>query len=345
MKRISSIDFIKFIAMFFIVYIHSHSFKEVDLFGIEGDRIDFLIDTFARFGVPFFFMVSGYLVVKQVERKGGGYFPKYVGTLIHLYVAWFLFFFLYDLVMVILDKGFKSEPIIEYISTFLTFDIFYYGAGHTQYHLWYLLAATWAMILFALFYYFGKIELLLVVSFILYVVGLFDQSYSGIYDLSLESRDGAFFGIFYITLGGIFGKYQSHFITISRRFKPWVWALVFIGFSLLQVVEREITAHGLDGNSGNYFISTILVAVTLFMFIFSMPNIGEESLVNKIGKNTVGIYVIHTVIMDITNRLVDFVGLSVIREHLLWGLLFTPYLFIVSYLIYMSLQRLKPKFG
>ncbi len=344
MRRVSTIDFVKFIAMFFIVYIHSHSFKEVDFLGINGERIDFFIDTFARFGVPFFFMVAGYLVVNQVERKGGQYFPKYISTLINLYAAWFLFFFMYDLVMLIIEKGFTSEPIIEYISTFLTLDIFYYGAGHTQYHLWYLPAAIWAMVIFALFYYFDKIKWLLVLSFLLYVIGLFDQSYSGIYNLSFESRDGTFFGIFYVTLGGTIAKYQPQFIKLSHQWKAWVWGLVFIGFSVLQFLERHITAHELGGSGGNYFISTIFVSLSLFMFILRLPHVGKESTINKVGKNTVGIYVIHTAVMDVTNRLVDYAGISVIRESLLWGLLFTPYLFLVSYLLYISIQRLKPKY-
>ncbi len=340
MNRNTTIDFVKFFAMIFIVYIHASSFEQVSLFGIEGEKIHLTIDTFARFGVPFFFMVSGFLVVNQVDKRGGKYFTNYVWKLVKLYAAWFLFFVAYDLVFKIIDEGLSSPVIVEYFRSFTPLQIFYYGAGHSQYHLWYLLAAIWGMIIFAIFYYFNKMNLLLLFSFLLHLLGMFNQSYSGIYNFELNSRDGVFFGLFYITLGAVFAKNQK-IKDLSTKIKPHVWLYAFFGFSLLQLVERVYLMYWMDGKEGNYFMFTILVSISLFMFVISKPNIGEGSWVNSIGKKTVGIYVAHPVILNLTNRFTDYWEINFIRDELWWGILLTPYFFFAAYVLYILLQKVK----
>ncbi|UOR11644.1 acyltransferase [Halobacillus amylolyticus] len=340
MNRNTTIDFIKFFAMIFIVYIHANAFENVNILGVEGKKIDLIIDTFARFGVPFFFMVSGYLVVNQVQNRGGKYFTGYIFKLVKLYVAWFLFFIFYDLLMKIINEGFKTGVLWDYVASYNSLEVFYYGAGHTQYHLWYLLAAIWGMVIFSIFYYFQKTNILFFISLTLYLIGLLDQSYSGIYNLYFNSRDGIFFGLFYITLGAMFAQ-SKNTIGFSYRIKPAVWLVTFFGLSFIQVVERVVTIYWMNGKEGNYFISTIPIVIVLFLFIINKPDIGKGSWVNYIGKQTVGIYVVHTAVINITNQLIDYWELNYFREHLLWGILFTPYIFFFSYATYMTIQKLK----
>jgi len=61
MERNYAIDYFKFFAIFFIVCIHTTPFRGSELWGFDGNSINGIINTFARFGVPFFFVSSGFL--------------------------------------------------------------------------------------------------------------------------------------------------------------------------------------------------------------------------------------------------------------------------------------------
>ncbi|WP_158290503.1 acyltransferase family protein [Halobacillus salinus] len=79
MERNYAIDYFKFWAIFFVVCIHTSPFSGVNILGVEGHYLNLLIKTFARFGVPFFFVVSGFLFGQKIltSNNTGDYFNKY----------------------------------------------------------------------------------------------------------------------------------------------------------------------------------------------------------------------------------------------------------------------------
>lgn len=64
-ERNHSIDFIKFFAILFIylfiIIIHANPFKGTDVWVVNDDNIDFILDTLGGVAVSSFFMTSGYL--------------------------------------------------------------------------------------------------------------------------------------------------------------------------------------------------------------------------------------------------------------------------------------------
>jgi surface polysaccharide O-acyltransferase-like enzyme len=101
MERNYAIDYFKFWAILFVVCIHTSPFSGAMVLGIDGKYINFLIDTFSRFGVPFFFVVSGFLFGQKflysVNTKE--YFNKYIIKIVKLFIYWFLFYVMYGLVL------------------------------------------------------------------------------------------------------------------------------------------------------------------------------------------------------------------------------------------------------
>jgi surface polysaccharide O-acyltransferase-like enzyme len=87
MSRNYTIDLIKFFAMYFIVAIHTSPFKEIQIGVISGANINFVINTFARFAVPFFFIVSGYFFGAKNFKSNftSNHFKKYIFNLLLLY--------------------------------------------------------------------------------------------------------------------------------------------------------------------------------------------------------------------------------------------------------------------
>lgn len=94
MEKNYAIDYIKFYAILSIVAIHTTPFRGINVLGVDGDNINFVIDTFARFGVPFFFMTSGFLFSSKILQSNNHeqYLKKYLLRISKLYVSWYFFF-------------------------------------------------------------------------------------------------------------------------------------------------------------------------------------------------------------------------------------------------------------
>ncbi|MEC5425945.1 acyltransferase [Virgibacillus sp. C22-A2] len=243
MERNYSLDFIKFFAILAVVAIHTGTVRGVQIGGIHGDDVDFVIDTLARFAVPFFFVASGYLLVqrmKEIAQKHPretmkpqlDYFRKYTIKLVKLWFAWFVFYFLFDLSIKFIETE-KTAPalqtmIIDYAANIFTFDLIYYGAGHSQYHLWFLLALIWSVIILFIFMKLKLLPYLVIISLGLNIFGLFGQSYSSFYEVTVNTRDALFFGLFYTSLGGIMGAYAQKIREIAVKVPTFLYAILLL---------------------------------------------------------------------------------------------------------------------
>jgi peptidoglycan/LPS O-acetylase OafA/YrhL len=75
--------------------------------------------------------------------------------------------------------------------------------------------------------------------------------------------------------------------------------------------------------------------------VISDQNLGKYTFINKVGQNSFGIYVIHPLIINLTYHVLNFLGTEYITNTLIWNLLYTPILFVLSYFSYYFLQYLK----
>ena len=353
MNRNYAIDYIKFFAIVCIVYIHTDPFNGAYIFGIDGAVIDnFLISVLARFGVPFFFMSSGYLLAQKMisSNKPQDYFRKYLFKTLKLFLSWFLFFAVFGFILflgrAIMDGESVVSVAIKYLQSFLSFNVILYGrGGYASNHLWYLVALIWSIMIIYLFYKWNKIEVLLIIALILNVIGLFGQTYIGVFSLDIQTRDALFFGLFYTTLGFFFAQYQSLVLTKTKNISSKALLILFFVFSILQIGERvfaEMTWPGLI-ESDNYYLFTILAAMCLFLFAMKNSQLGKNSRLSKIGANAVGIYVTHTLFISITLLSCEILGIE-ITKSVMFHLVFAPIVIIVSYYYYMFIQKIKSRF-
>ncbi|WP_010648287.1 acyltransferase [Oceanobacillus massiliensis] len=357
MERNYSIDFVKFFAIFAVVCIHTGTLRGTLIGNINGDDIDFIIDILARFAVPFFFVTSGYLFLqkmKGIEVKNASanatkiqisYFKNYSLKLIKLWAAWFLFYFMFDLAIRYIETEKNIEALkamfLDLVSNVFTLDLFYYGAGHSQYHLWFLLALIWSVFILFIFYKWKLLPLLVIISFGFNIYGVFGQSYSFLYEVTMNTRDPLFFGLFYTTLGGMLGMYAHKVTAAVAKIPSVLLVLMIISLGFLQVIEAYITLKINQGNAQDYFLMTIPLSIVLFLTVMKHRNIGRNSLISKIGSQSVGIYVSHVFVMEFIRIIMTRLELNYIQDSLGWKLLFTPVVFIFAYLMYMGIQHLK----
>lgn len=331
MERNYAIDFIKFFAIFAVVVIHT--------FPLDSQIGLFILDNLSRFAVPFFFVASGYLFGKKVINAAESvlYFKKYVIKIFKLYACWLFFYTFYDVIIIYQNGSDIQQELVKYFDEFTILNLLYYGKGTSGYQLWFLTSLIWSIIILFIFFRLKKINVLLTISLILNLIGLFGQSYSVFHKISINTRDALFFGLFYTTLGFSFA-FNLQFIKF-RKINVNIY--LFFIFSLLQVMEGYILDKILPGRHGEYFISTIFLTVFLFAFALNNKHFGKGLFITKIGGNALGIYIIHVFFIKLVEMTLNILDMKSISSNLVWNQLYMLFIFIISYIAYSFLQYLK----
>ncbi|PLT33200.1 acyltransferase [Bacillus sp. V5-8f] len=333
MERNTAIDFIKFFAISAVLIIH--------IFPRDNQMGLFVLDNLSRFAVPFFFIASGYFFGNKILQTSDAhlYFKKYIVKIIKLYISWLIFYMIYDF-FTDFGKGADFQKTVQnYLSRVSLIDLIYYGGGTSGYQLWFLTALIWSLTIVFICLKLKKIKLLLSVSFILHLIGLFGQSYSVFFDFPESTRDPLFFGLFYTTMGCFFVVERSF---IKARTLSTRTCLSLIGvFSVMQVTEGYILEKMMSGNHGEYFISTIFLSAFLFLFSLQNPTLGKGMFITKIGARAVGIYIVHVFFINLFDLFLSGLLTKEIGDNLFVNLIKVSVIFSISYVAYDLLQELK----
>lgn len=234
-KNYAGIDYFRLIAALLVIAIHTSPLAS---FSETGDFI--LTRIFARVAVPFFLMTSGFFLVSEYTynaEKLGAFVKK---TAI-IYVAAILIYIPIN----IYNRYFKMVNLLPNMIKDIVFD-------GTLYHLWYLPASiigasiAWCMV--------KKLnyQKALIVAFVLYLFGLFGDSYYGIaervsylnslYSLIFQvtdyTRNGIFFAPIFFIIGGFIANHRPQI-----AFRKCICGFV-ISFGLM--FAEAMTLHHFD---------------------------------------------------------------------------------------------------
>ena len=206
-KGYTGIEYFRIIASLLVIAIHTSplaSFSDV------GDFI--LTRVTARIAVPFFFTASGYFLISHYSQSAGKliHFVKHTALIYGVSILLYLPVNLYN-------GYFKMENPAPHIVRDIIFD-------GTLYHLWYLPASIMGAA--AAWYLIRKTDYknAFITALILYLVGLFGDSYygiaekipgmSGIYQFMFQlfdhTRNGIFFAPIFFLLGGYMADRYRH---------------------------------------------------------------------------------------------------------------------------------------
>lgn len=205
-KEYGGLDYFRIIAAAMVVAIHTSPLS------IISERADFILcRILCRVAVPFFFMVSGYFLYAE-PAKMKFRVNRFAKKTAFLYAIAILLY----LPVNIYNGYFQSNALMAKILKDLLFD-------GTLYHLWYLPAAIMGAYLTLMLFSAGKDFSVLLISFGLYFIGLFGDSYYGIstqigpmkdlYDIIFRfsdySRNGLFFAPIFFVLGGLISRHKK----------------------------------------------------------------------------------------------------------------------------------------
>lgn len=338
-KRNYTIDSLKFFCILGVICIHTYPFSGMELGFIGSKYIGVILNTIVRVCVPLFFISSGYLFYNKYSLK---YTQKYVINLIKVLTTWTIIYILYNISIQVMSNFLNSKNIfngiLEYVSTFKLRDL-YYGTGIVYYHLWYLSAI---IIVIPVLYYILEKDLLEKVIWILLILNIIGVLVPVFIDSSLWYifRDAIFFGLFYTTLGAYINKYEDRFIEKIRKIQKFKYLALIIFLFGLSILERYVYLSRFKGD-GDYYITTIFISILIFAICLIDKELFKDTIINKLGKHTLGIYLIHPLILSITYLALLKLNMDWITKTVIWQIIYTPLVLILSYIIYNILNKIK----
>jgi len=278
-KKYGGIDNFRMIAALLIVAIHTSPLLSVNSIA------DFTLTRIVgRVAVPFFFMTSGlFLFSKNGDTKGK--ILRFLKKTAILYGIAIVLYLPINIYMGYFHKGNLFFNVIK--------DIVFDG---TMYHLWYLPASMIGAVLAA-----GLIRKLsfrgaFVITMILYLIGLFGDSYYGIgvqsqavktaynwvFIISDYTRNGIFFAPVFFVLGGVFA---NHEVRINKKYS-------IIGFwaSIILMTTEGLLLHNFNLMRHD---SMYLFLIPCMFFLFNMILMWEGKSYTWFRELSMMIYIIH----------------------------------------------------
>lgn len=320
MKKIN-IDIIRLIAAFMIVAIHTYPFEFI------SNDIDFLITrVLFRVAVPFFLMITGYFALKNDSNK----LLKYTKKLAIIYGLSMLLY----LPINIYNGYFHNFNIFVLLK-----DIFLTG---TLYHLWYfpaLILGIWLS-----YFLINKLSLKksLIISLILYVIGIFGDSYYGLvsnlplintfYKIIFFFFDYTRNGIFYIPIFLIMG-YSINKKELNFPINKYLYAIILV---ITLLFEGIITLKfNLYHHSSMYFS---LIPLMYILFANIISNCESNTTIRSVGTY---IYILHPFIIVILHFLKGVVPLSILNNSLVNYLLVSILSLIAALILNFIITKIK----
>ncbi|MBR9873641.1 MAG: acyltransferase family protein [Vibrionaceae bacterium] len=292
-KKIVSLEFARIIAMLAIIGLHCQmalTYWQWD----EVPWVGYILNQIARFAVPLFFLISGYLIQPKLSTNPLETVKHYSKPLIRIWVVWSVICLLVPFQWQTLSKagylaerqGYWDYLMLSPINSLLEGGLV---------HLWFLPALLIAVALIAFLVKAGQSRLLLPVALLLYVYGVLAGSYSTLTELPSPffTRNGPFFSTLLVVLGYL------------AREKQWQWSnsnallLMVIGVALHFGEAYELMQYDVGFNTHDFLFGTVIWSLGIFMWLLAHPNFGNMPWVLKWSPSILGIYVSHLLVVII----------------------------------------------
>lgn len=267
-SRQSSLDVLKCVAAFFVVWIH---------FGAP------VPNTLVRTAVPIFFMISGYYYPSLIEHDR---FWKHFQKLVKITLFTFV---LYAAGALVEGEDWTANVLsARWIAGCILSgnDIFYPYSGH----LWFFYAMLFDLIVFKLADHYGATRYLKYASPWLLTIFLW-SIYAG---CPFHFRNGLFFGLPCMMIGRCIREGDDRHIAFLAH-KHWGWAYALLSFALI-CADYAVFLDTL-GTERDMYLFTLPLAIAIFYKALQHPTFGEGSLVARIGqKDSSNIFIVHLMV-------------------------------------------------
>lgn len=331
-SHFGGLDWFRIVAALFVIALHTSP-----LLSISDSADFFLTRVLARIAVPFFFMVTGQFILSDLLYQN----EKYPSRLWH-YIKKVLVLYGISIVLY-LPIGFYAGHYenLSFLSVLrmLIFD-------GTFYHLWYFPACIIGILLLYLLNHLIHIKRLLLITGLLYLVGLFGDSYYGltvqvtglaaIYEHGFHiwsyTRNGLFFAPIFLILGAIIGKKQKCSVKLACA------GLIFS--FLLMTAEAFILHHFQMQRHDSMYVMLPSVMVFLYLLLLSF----HSSSFHMLRTVSTWIYILHPSMIVLVRGIAKISGMSALIDNRLLHYFAVVFLsVIIAFVIAVFLECRKKK--
>ena len=293
-EEFNAIDMCKFIMAFVVIAIHTNP-----VVNIKNQVIIQIVMIIQNFAVPFFFVASGFFLYYRQDisvKETKEHFKRYLKKIIRLYCVWTII----SLPLTVYGYYISGDGILHCIFSYIKY-FFFVGKLYNSYHLWYLLALIYAIVIIWVllernlsletifviafgFFTFSKIMLFLMDKE--NMLGGVLKSFSELYQF-IFNKGNIFTGMIYVCIG----------MRIANR-KKYINRVVclcgLIVINILQIGINNIIVNDL---------LTIPEAALFFMFLLGIK-LPEGKKYIKMRKASSIIYLSHLIFLSIYTILI-----------------------------------------
>lgn len=352
-KKIPALDLMKFMGILIVVFYHCRLVVGTD---ILTDRS---LDQYIFYGiltligpcVPFFFIVNGYLLFDhKLDMK------KHIKKTLH-FAFLGLFWSFVSLGLTIWESPwgtFSWSYVLKHgllMDTDWIWHLWFMGAMVILYMFFPLLKSAWDHNRKALYFFVGACFVItfgnraLNMAYNVYAWLRYHVNYNPEYNFfsmfnPFVGYDGYIF--VYFVLGAVIREYQEQFLKIM---KPWICivgivvttALLYLYGYFMSLSTGTLWQSG--DQCGNDVLFSLIRVLCIFALCFHYKGTGKLSrFINYISANTLGIYLIHYILRNMTVRY--FRELMPINEYFLKTLVYSAVIFFVSWVILVIMKRI-----
>ncbi|PTP56416.1 acyltransferase [Vibrio splendidus] len=328
-QHIASIELGRVIAILAIIGLHGQmalTYWQID----EVPWIGYVLNQAARFAVPLFFLISGYLIQPKLAASPWTTFINYSKPLLKVWLAWSIICLVMPFNLAKVEEfGYLGER-EGYWGFLMSTPLNSFLEGGLV-HLWFIPALVCAVLIIALLVELKLNKLLLPIAIALYGYGVLAGSYATLTGLEAPffTRNGPFFGTLMVTLGFLIR--QNQWKVSSTK------ALVLLALGMLiHFAEAAwLTTFDVGFNMNDFLFGTALWGIGVFMWLLANPNMGNYTWVRAISNRMLGIYVSHLLIIIVLFNVCGILGITELAKD---SIVFFG-TFILSFLLVVGIEK------
>lgn len=306
-KQNNSLNFLKGLACLAIVWMHTNS----------GGTVNQVIVCMARFGIPIFFMVSGYFTYKEKKVDYTKVLAKKIIHILKLIVIATLVYVIWQWVVDPLIKTGHVPNVLNSMersaSSLNAFNILVLNINPFCGILWFLNALLYCYLIWLIIAKVKDKRVIYILAIAILFIGIFTRAFIQHNHTIPEEininyfRNWFFMGLPFFTIGYLIHDYQERIVKI---FKPQYMVVAPIIGMAMSFAERIVVPL-------EVFVGTVIVSVALFIFAVEKPDLIKIPIINRVGKRfCFFIYIAHIIVRDIVLAVLDKAGIN--NKVVLW---------------------------
>lgn len=309
--HIASLELGRVVAILAIIGLHCQmalSYALID----EVPWVGYILNQAARFAVPLFFLISGYLIQPKLMRSPWETLTSYSKPLLKVWLAWSIISLLMPFNLgKVMEVGYLAEREGYWgflMSTPLN-SLFEGGLVH----LWFIPALICAVAILAVLIEMKLTKAILPLALALYLYGVLAGSYAPLTELEapIFTRNGPFFSTLLVAVG--FMIRENNWRLSSNQ------SLVMAGLGITIHFGEAAWLMGYDVafNINDFLAGTALWGAGVFMWLLANPSLGDTAWVRAISSRMLGIYVSHLLLIIVMFNICGMLGITGLSKDIL----------------------------